>query len=157
MNLIVVEENKKVNVVCMGRHISINVVAINILLITKTCFSSLFTFTTPASFVHGYMTTSQNVSLGAFNFVEEKEDKKKECFICTIALPMHAFSKRQWHKKGSISSRKCLSCIKKFLSDSGSLGPVLLRDHAMSNGLVDGLLHHVSGKIIRDRAMQCDH
>jgi hypothetical protein len=69
---------------------------------------------------------------------------------------MYAFSKRQWHKKGSISSRKCLSCIKKFLSDSRSLGPVLLRDHAMSNGLVDGILHHVSGKIIRDRAIQCD-
>jgi hypothetical protein len=81
---------------------------------------------------------------------------KKECFICTIALPMQAFSKRQWHKKGSISSRKCLSYIKKFLSDSGSLGPVLLRDHAMSNGLVDGNLHHVSGKLIRDHAMQCD-
>jgi hypothetical protein len=63
---------------------------------------------------------------------------------------------RQWHKKGSISSRKCLSCIKKILSDSRSLGPVLLRDHAMRNGLVDGILHHVSGKIIRDRAMRCD-
>ncbi len=88
--------------------------------------------------------------------MDEKEDKKKEWFICTIALPMHAFSKRHGHKKGSISSRKCLSCIKKFLSDSGSLGPVLLRDHAMSNGLVDGILHHVSGKIIRDCAMQCN-
>jgi hypothetical protein len=95
VTLIVVEENKKVNVVCKGRHISINVVAINILLITKTCFFSLFTFTTPTSFVHGYMATSHNVSLGVFHFVEEEEDKKKECFICTIALPMHAFSKRQ--------------------------------------------------------------
>jgi hypothetical protein len=85
--------------------------------------------------------------------VEEKLNKKKECFICTIALPMHAFAKRQWHKKGSISSRKCLFCIKKFLSDSGSLGPVLLRDLAMSNGLVDGNMHDVLGKIIRNRAM----
>ncbi len=156
MMLMVVEENKKVRVVCNGRHISINVVVINVLLIARTCVSSLFTFTTPASFVHGYMTTSQNVSLGAFHFVEEEKDKKKDCFIYTTALPMHAFSKRQWHKKGSISSRKCLSCIKKFLSDSGSLGTVLLRDHAMSNGLVDGNLHHVSGKIIKDCAMQCD-
>jgi hypothetical protein len=99
VTLMVVEENKKVRVVCKSRHISIDVVVINVLLITKTCFSSLFTFTTSASFVHGHMTTSQNVSLGAFHFVDEKEDKKKECFICTIALPMHAFSKRQWHKK----------------------------------------------------------
>jgi hypothetical protein len=103
VTLMVVEENKKVRVLCKGKHISINVVVINVLLITKSCFSSLFTFTIPASFVHGYMTTSQNVSLGAFHFVEEKEEKKKECFICTIALSMHAFSKRQWHKKGSVS------------------------------------------------------
>jgi hypothetical protein len=129
VTLMVVEENKKVRRVCKGRHISINAVVINVLLITKTCFSSLFTFTTPASFVHGYMTTSQNISLGVFHFVEEKEDKKKECFTCTITLPMHAFSKRQWHKKQSISSRKCLSCIRKFLSDSGSVGHGLLRDH----------------------------
>jgi hypothetical protein len=54
VTLMVVEENKKVRVVCKGRHISITVVVINVLLITRTCFSSLFTFTTPASFVHGY-------------------------------------------------------------------------------------------------------
>jgi hypothetical protein len=113
---------------------------LNVLLITKTCFSSLFTFTTPASFVHGYMTTSQNVSLGAFHFVEEKEDKKKECFICTIMLPMHAFSKR--HLQEGIYFIKEVSFLyqKVFVR---SLGPVLLRDHAMSNGLVDGILHHV--------------
>ncbi len=87
-----------------------------------------------------------------------KKDVKKMCFICTISLPMQAFSKRQWqwhNKKGSNSSRKCISCIKKFLSKSGSIGHVLVRDHALSNGLVDGKLHHVSGKIIKDPAMWC--
>ena len=72
---------------------------------------------------------------------------------------MQAFSKRQWqkhNKKGSNSSRKCTSCITAFLSKSGSKGNILVRDHALSNGLVDGYLHHVPGKIINDRAMQCD-
>ncbi len=92
-----------------------------------------------------------------YELVDEK-DVKKMCFICTIFLPMQAFSKRQWqwhNKKGSNSSRKCISCIKKFLSKSGSIGHVLVRDHALINGLVDGKLHHVSGKIFKDRAMQC--
>ena len=31
-----------------------------------------------------------------------------------------------------------------------------MRDHALSNGLVDGSLHHVPGKIIKDRAMRCN-
>jgi hypothetical protein len=83
-------------------------------------------------------------------------DKKKKCFVYTIFLPIHAFSKRQWHKKGSVSLRKCLSCINKFLMDSGGIGPILLRDHVMSNGLVGGNLHHVSVKKIRDHTMQCD-
>ncbi len=38
VTLMVVEENKKVRGVCKGRHISIDVVVINVLLITKTCF-----------------------------------------------------------------------------------------------------------------------
>jgi hypothetical protein len=79
-----------------------------------------------------------------YELVDEK-DVKKMCFICTIVLPIQAFSKRQWqwhNKKGSNSSRKCISCIKKFLSKSGSIGHVLVRDHAPSNGLVDGKLHH---------------
>ena len=72
---------------------------------------------------------------------------------------MEAFSKRQWQKhfkKGSKSSRKCNSCINVFLSKSGSKGNILVRDHALSNGLVDGSLHHVPGKIIKDRAMRCN-
>ncbi len=104
MMLMVVEENKKVRVVCKGRHISINVVVINVLLITRTCFSSLFTFATPASFVHGYMTTSQNIFWGHFTLCRRKRTRRKS--DSTIVLPMHAFSKRQWHKKGSILSRK---------------------------------------------------
>jgi hypothetical protein len=31
-----------------------------------------------------------------------------------------------------------------------------VKDHALSNGLVDGILHHVPGNIIKDRAMRCD-
>jgi hypothetical protein len=31
-----------------------------------------------------------------------------------------------------------------------------VRYHALSNGLVDGYLHHVPGKNIKDRAMRCD-
>ena len=82
----------------------------------------------------------------------------KMCFLCTISLPKQAFSKRQWQKhikKGSKSSMKCNSCINLFLSKSGSKGNILVRDHALSNGLVDGSLHHVPGKIIKDRAMRC--
>jgi hypothetical protein len=36
--LMVVEENKKVRVLCKGRHISINVAVVNVLLITKSFF-----------------------------------------------------------------------------------------------------------------------
>ena len=88
-----------------------------------------------------------------------ENDAKKICFICTISLPMWAFSKRQWqqhNKKGSNSSRKCNACINVFLSKSGSTGNVLVRDHALSNGLVDGNPHHLPGKIMKDHAMQCD-
>ena len=88
-----------------------------------------------------------------------ENDAKKMCFICTISLPMWAFSKRQWqqhNKKGSNSSRKCNACINVFLSKSGSTGNVLVRDHALSNGLVDGNLHHLPGKKIKDRAIRCE-
>ena len=96
-----------------------------------------------------------NVNHGDELVVEK--DVKKMCFLCTISLPMWAFPKRQrqwYNKKGSNSSRKCIPCIKKFLSKSGSIGHVVVRDHALSNELVDGKLHHLEGKKIKDRAMR---
>ena len=136
VTLMMVEGNQKVKVVCNGKQ--------TILLMLFLLMSHYLQVPVDEANVnHGY------------ELVDEK-DVKKMCFICTILLPMQAFSKRQWqwhNKKGSNSSRKCISCIKKFLSKSGSIGHVLVRDHALSNGLVDGKLHHVSGKIIKDPAM----
>ena len=81
------------------------------------------------------------------------------CFLCTNTLEKHAFSKRQWQRHNnsnvSISSRKCLSCIEKLLKKTGSIGHVLVRNHALSNGLVDGKLHLHEGKKIKDRSMRC--
>ena len=89
-------------------------------------------------------------------FVDEKTVTKM-CFLCTISLEKHAFFKRQWqwhnNSKVSNSSRKCLSCTEKFLKKTGSIGHVLVRNHALSNGLVDGKLHLYKGKKIKDRAM----
>ena len=92
------------------------------------------------------------------NELVDENNAKKMCFLFTISLPMQAFSKRQWQwhsKKGSNSSRKSISSIKKLLSKSGSIGHVLVRDHALSNWLADGKLHRLEGKIIKDRAMRC--
>ncbi len=81
------------------------------------------------------------------------------CFLCTNSLEKHAFSKRQWqrHNNSNVSlfSRKCLSCIEEFLKKTGSIEHVLVRNHALSNGLVDGKLHLHEGKKIKDRSMQC--
>jgi hypothetical protein len=138
VTLMMVEGNQKVKVVCNGKQTSL-------LMLFLLMSHYLQNPVNEADVNHGY------------ELVDEK-DVKKMCFICTISFPMQAFSKRQWqwhNKRGSNSSRKCISCIKKFLSKSGSIGHLLVRDHALSNGLVDGKLHHVSGKIIKDRAMQC--
>jgi hypothetical protein len=38
------------------------------------------------------------------------------------------------------------------MNNAGKAGQILIREHAMSNRLVDGKLHNVTGKKVRDRA-----
>jgi hypothetical protein len=38
------------------------------------------------------------------------------------------------------------------MNNTGKAGRILIREHAMSNRLVDGKLHYVTGKKVRDRA-----
>ena len=78
--------------------------------------------------------------------------KVKICSVCARTLP-HSdsdFSRKQHHS----SLRKCISCISQ-IDNSGKRGQVLLRNHRMSNGLVDGVLHEVPGKKTQDRAIRC--
>ena len=43
--------------------------------------------------------------------------------------------------------------IEKLLKKTGSIGHVLVRNHALSNGLVDSKLHLYEGKKIKDQSM----
>jgi len=65
----------------------------------------------------------------------------KICSVCARTLPHSNFSRKQHHSL----LRKCKSCIRQ-LDNSGTIGQVLLRNHRMSNGLVDRILHDVPGK-----------
>jgi hypothetical protein len=61
------------------------------------------------------------------------------------------FFRRQFLKK-SVRARKCLSCLEPIAINGGSTATILLREHLMSNQLVDGKLHCVPGKMRQDRA-----
>ena len=74
----------------------------------------------------------------------------KICSVCARTLPHSDFSRKQHHS----SLRKCKSCIRQ-IDNSGTRGQVLLRNHRMSNGLVNGMLHEVPGKKTQDRAIRC--
>jgi hypothetical protein len=74
----------------------------------------------------------------------------KICSVCARTLPHTDFSRKQHHS----SLRKCKSCIRQIVN-SGTRGQVLLRNHRMSNGLVDGMLHKVPEKKTQDRAIRC--
>jgi hypothetical protein len=83
-----------------------------------------------------------------FNGCDTQLSRVKICSVCARTLPHSNFSRKQHHS----SLRKCKSCIRQ-LDNSGTRGQVLLRNHRMSNGLVDEILHNVPQKKTHDRAI----
>jgi hypothetical protein len=75
----------------------------------------------------------------------------KLCSICSMYLPLSTFSNSQHRHK----FWKCISCVTKIAA-AGATGCSLVRDHCMSNGLVDGKLHQAPGRKVQDQAIQCD-
>jgi hypothetical protein len=73
-----------------------------------------------------------------------------QCVTCAIMKRREDFSYQQWSKPNN--AKKCLSCVQHLMSDGCSAGWILIREHAMSNRLVDGKLHYVPGKKVKDRA-----
>jgi hypothetical protein len=58
---------------------------------------------------------------------------------------MNSFSKKLWKKKKG----RCVSCVEEF-TKAGSVRMILQRNHSTSNGIVDGVMHQVPGKKVRD-------
>jgi hypothetical protein len=73
-----------------------------------------------------------------------------QCITCVKVKHRVNFSNRQWSKPQH--AQKCLSCIQHLMNNTGKAGWISIREHAMSNRLVDGKLHDVTGKKVRDRA-----
>ncbi len=98
--------------------------------------------------------SSLGLALSTMHHGRSREDTQLSCFkicsVCARTLPHSDFSRKQHHSL----LRKCKSCITQ-LDNSGTKSQVLLRNHRMSNGLVDGILHDVPGKKTQDRAIRC--
>jgi hypothetical protein len=73
-----------------------------------------------------------------------------QCVTCATLKHQVSFSNRQWSKPRN--SRRCLSCVQHLMNDAGPAGNILIREHAMSNRMIDRQLHEVPGRKIRDRA-----
>jgi hypothetical protein len=84
---------------------------------------------------------------GSGNIIDNSE---QQCSVCSRFLSKCMFSKRQLTKI-SVIARKCSFCLQE-IARNGSLAVILLREHSMSNRLVDGILHSVPGKMRLDRA-----
>ena len=97
---------------------------------------------------------SLGLALSTMHHGQSREDTQlsgfKICSVCARTLPHSDFSRKEHHSL----LRKCKSCITQ-LDNSGTKSQVLLRNHRMSNGLVDGILHDVPGKKTQDRAIRC--
>ena len=99
--------------------------------------------------------SSLGLALSSVHHEFSREDTQqsssfKICSVCARTLPHSDFSHRQYHSR----LRKCKSCITQ-LDNNGTRGQVLLHNHRMSNGLVDGILHDVPGKKTQDQAICC--
>ncbi len=73
-----------------------------------------------------------------------------QCVTCATMKHREDFSYQQWRKPNN--AKKCLSCVQHLMSDGCPAGRILIREHAMSNRLVDGKLHYVPGKKVKDSA-----
>ncbi len=105
--------------------------------------------------------TSENVSRTQLIL---KQQHERKCIACVLKLMNDAcrcvtcvkvkhrvnFSNTQWSKPQH--AQKCLSCVQHLMNNTGKAGRILIREHAMSNRLVNGKLHDVTGKKVRDRA-----
>ena len=81
---------------------------------------------------------------------ETIDNSEQQCSVCSRFLSKCTFSKRQLTKI-CVIARKCSFCLQE-IARNGSKAVILLREHSMSNRLVDGKLHCVSGKMRLDRA-----
>ena len=81
---------------------------------------------------------------------ETIDNSEQQCSVCSRFLSKCMFSKRQLAKI-SVIARKCSFCLQEIVRN-GSKAVILLREHSMSNQLVDGKLHCVPGKMRLDRA-----
>lgn len=77
------------------------------------------------------------------------------CSTCATLRERQLFSKRQWTLG---ASRRCKECVLKF-EDSGERGLIVMGEHRLSDGMVDGKKHRAPGRKVRDRSRrpsQCD-
>ena len=85
---------------------------------------------------------------------KRRPPKMRVCYSCQENLSADDFVSSQWRTGG-----KCITCVRSILrgkgkDDTATKNHVLVVDHEMSTGLIDGEIHIAPGKKAKERAVR---